>query len=215
MDQNNNPVSIDKSIKKFRNSLIATFLFIIAVVGIFAAQTYAYFWDTSTSTNKIRSGYLDVDLIEVDNPGGETLDVEPIKFFPGMKVNKSVKVSNTGDLPIYVRIKIEKNITNAENDLPEGWEELIYCSFNVDDESTPDVTEKLWIYRDGYYYYYSKIDPNTITPSLFDEIIFSTEMGNEFTNKQLEFKIICQAVQVNGNSSGPLTAIGWPAESGN
>ena len=213
MDQNNNPVTVDKSIKKFRNSLIASFLFLVVMVGIFAAQTYAYFWDTEESTNRISSGRLDVELLEVQDAGQESqFDIAPIRFVPGTRVNKSVKVSNTGNLPVYVRIKIEKTITNLENDLPDGWEELISCNFNVDDESTPGVTEKLWIYRDGYYYYYSKIDPGTITPALFDEITFSTEMGNEFSNKQLEFKIICQAVQVNGNSSSPLTAYGWPAE---
>ena len=213
MDQNNNPVTVDKSIKRFRNSLIASFLFLVVMVGIFAAQTYAYFWDTEGTTNRITAGHLDVELLEVQNAGQESqFDIAPIRFVPGKTVNKSVKVSNTGNLPIYVRIKIEKNITNLENDLPDGWEDLISCNFNVDDESTPDVTEKLWIYRDGYYYYYSKIDPNTITPALFDEITFSTEMGNEFSNKQLEFKVICQAVQVNGNSSSPLTAYGWPAE---
>ena len=213
MDQNNNPVTVDKSIKKFRNSLIASFLFLVVMVGIFAAQTYAYFWDTEESTNHISSGRLDVELLEVQNEGQEMqFDIAPMRFVPGTTVNKSVKVSNTGDLPIYVRIKIEKNITNLENDLPDGWEELISCNFNVDDDSTPDVTEKLWIYRDGYYSYSSKIDPNTITPTLFDQITFSTKMGNEFSNKQLVFKVICQAVQVNGNSSSPLTAYGWPAE---
>ena len=213
MDQNNNPVTVDKSIKKFRNSLIASFLFLVVMVGIFAAQTYAYFWDTEGTSNQIIAGHLDVELLEVQNAGQVSqFDIAPISFVPGTKINKSVKVSNTGNLPIYVRVKIEKNITNLENNLPDGWEELISCNFNVDDESTPDVTEKLWIYRDGYYYYYSKIDPNTTTPALFDEITFSTEMGNEFSNRQLEFKVICQAVQVNGNSSSPLTAYGWPAE---
>ena len=115
-------------------------------------------------------------------------------------------------MPVYVRVKIEKKIINNEKNLPDGWEDLISCEFNLDDESTPNVTERLWTYRDGYYYYYGRIEPNMMTPSLFDEITFSKEMGNEFANTKLEFKVICQSVQANGNSASPLTAWGWPTE---
>jgi hypothetical protein len=50
------------------------------------------------------------------------------------------------------------------------------------------------------------------TASLFDTIYFSPEMGNEFTNSQITFKVICQATQANGNAASPLDAWGWPAE---
>lgn len=214
MDQNTSSAYLDKCTKKLRNSLIGSFLLILAVASVFLAQTYAYFWDTNTvMENKIQTGKLDVELLEVQNTGDEILfGTEPVSFIPGATVRKAVKVSNTGDVPVYVRIKIEKNITDLENNLPDGWEALISCEFNIDDESTANSTEGLWIYRDGYYYYYSKLDPHTITPSLFDKIVFSTLMGNEFANKELEFKVICQSVQANGNSSSPLTAWGWPAE---
>lgn len=213
MDQNNSPVNVDKSVKKFRNSIIGSFLFLFVMLGIFVAQTYAYFWDQTTVTNKIQSGRLDVELLELKATGEELpFNLEPVRFLPGTTVNKTFKISNKGDVPVYVRVKIEKKITNLEKNLPDGWEELISCEFNLDDESTPDVTERLWTYRDGYYYYHGKIDPNTITPSLFDKISFSTEMGNEFANTKLEFKVICQSVQANGNSSSPLTAWGWPTE---
>jgi hypothetical protein len=37
-------------------------------------------------------------------------------------------------------------------------------------------------------------------------------MGNEFTNSEIRFTVICQATQANGNSDSPLTAWGWPSE---
>lgn len=213
MDQNKSPTSTDKSILKLRNSLIGSFLFLVVMVAIFSAQTYAYFWDSTTTTNQIKSGYLDVEFFEVQDGEQETIHTTPVRFLPGTTVNKTVKIVNSGDLPVYVRIKIEKTVTNNENELPDGWEELISCKFHLDDESTPDVKEKLWTYRDGYYYYYSKVDPQAITTSLFDEVYFSTAIGNELANTTLEFKVICQAVQANGNSGDPLTAWGWPDDS--
>ena len=126
MDQNTSSAYLDKCTKKLRNSLIGSFLLIIAVAAVFLAQTYAYFWDTTTVTNTIKSGQLDVELFEVESTGDELLfGTEPVAFLPGTTVKKAVKVKNTGDLPVYIRIKIEKNITDLENNLPEGWEELI------------------------------------------------------------------------------------------
>ena len=37
-------------------------------------------------------------------------------------------------------------------------------------------------------------------------------MGNEFTNSEIRFTVICQATQVTGNSDSPITAVGWPPE---
>ena len=93
MDQNTSSAYIDKCTKKLRNSLIGSFLFIIAIAGVFLAQTYAYFWDTSTVNNTIQSGKLDVELFEVQSTGEEILfGTEPVAFLPGTTVKKAVKV---------------------------------------------------------------------------------------------------------------------------
>ena len=217
MDQNNSPVSIEdpisveknisleKSTKRLRNSLILSFLFITIMAAIFSAQTYAYFWDNSKAEeNRIIAGHLNVEFLEVSDTEDQTTVSAPIKFMPGTRVEKNVTILNSGNLPIYVRIKIEKTIINLENEMPEGWEELISCNIN------PDGSSENWIYRDGYYYYHTKVEPNSVTSALFDEIYFSELIGNEFMGKSVEFKIICEATQSNGNTSSPLTASGWP-----
>ena len=213
MDQNNRTEYVDKSIKKLRNSLIASFLFLVVAVAIFSAQTYAYFWDTkSAGENRIESGSMDIEILEVQDGGQETESGIPTAFLPGTVVNKTFKVKNTGDIPVFIRIKIEKTVLDTDEDeLPEGWEALISCDFKLDDLGTQSV-EGLWVYRDGYYYYNERIESGSITSSLFDKIRFSTEIGNEFTCKEIEFKVICQAVQANGNTGDPLTAWGWPTE---
>ena len=208
MEQSNAPNSIDRSTRQLKITLIASFLFLVVVFAIFSAQTYAYFWDSGVSDNNIIvTGRLDVEFFEVDadNPSGDN-DIDPIRFIPGIKVSKPVMIKNTGNLPVYVRIKVEKTILNPSGEMPSGWEDLIICNFNAsDDASSP------WIYSDGYYYYYTYLEAGCVSATLFDEIYFSEMMGNEFENKDLELRVVCQAVQSNGNSDDPLTAIGWPS----
>ena len=212
MDQNNYPEKVNSNLKRFRNSLILSVLFLFVIAAIFSAQTYAYFWDTRVSSSQtIAPGNLDIELLEIEDiNSSQTMAASPVKFIPGLNISKTVKVKNTGSLSVYLRVKIEKTVINYENDLPEGWEELITCDFKIDDESTPDIIENLWIYRDGYYYYHGEVAPQSTTASLFDVIHFSPVMGNEFTNSTIELKITCQAIQAANNSGNPLTAWGWP-----
>ena len=213
MDQNKEKYT-PKSIKKLRNSMILSFLCLFVAVAIFSAQTYAYFHDTEVmQNNKITTGILDVEFFEVQGANQQTThNADPVKFVPGKTVDKTVKIKNTGNAPVYIRIKIEKSVLDSENIIPNGWEELVICDFNLDDDTTPEI-EKLWTYRDGYFYYITKLDAGSITTSLFDTLHFSNQMGNEFTNTKLQIRLICQAVQSNGNSDSPLTAWGWPADS--
>jgi alternate signal-mediated exported protein len=200
-----------KSIKK---SMIATIGLIVATIAIFSAQTYAYFTDSTTSAqNQIVAGDLDIDIVEMSDPGqGQTAQIDPVNIMPGTSVGKIVRIKNTGDLPVYVRIKIEKSINKAESEIPADWKDLISCNFKLDNVFTTDAIEGLWTYKDGYYYYNVDLSAGSTTASLFDTIYFSPEMGNEFTNSQITFKVICQATQANGNAASPLDAWGWPAE---
>lgn len=207
--------SLKKKDKKFIKSLIYVNLFTLVIIAIFSAQTYAYFSQSVMNPiNKIDTGRFDMEIIELDNnDNGQDFDVSPIKMLPATSVSKKVSVKNTGTLPMYVRIKIEKSINKPENEMPSGWKELIDCNFKVDDIATPDVTEGLWVYHDGYYYYSTSLDAGITTSPLFDTVYFSADMGNQFENSEVSFKIVCQSTQTNGNSDDPITAGGWPPES--
>ena len=213
MNQNNSPEYADKKTKKLGKSLLTSTLLLLITVAIFSAQTYAYFWDSSVAgDNKIITGTTGVEILEVESSGNpEVTYAAPAKFVPGTRVNKIVRVKNTGNIPVYVRFKIEKTLLNFENEISSGWEDFITC--NIDPQSNGSGAG-YWISHDGYYYYYSKLEPQGITEELFDKIYFSIHMGNEFANADLEFKVVCQTVQANGNSDSPLTAWGWPADVG-
>ena len=215
MDQITEKSKLNRQKKKsLRNSIFSMVAFVFITVLIFSAQTYAYFTDNSQSEkNRIASGTLEVELIEMQNTDqGQIAYVNPVEIMPGTEVSKIVKVQNTGSLPMYVRIKIEKSINKPENELPDGWRDLIECNFNLDDESTVGVKEGLWTYRDGYYYYNEPLKPGKTTVPLFDAVSFSADMGNEFTNSTILFTVSCQATQANGNADTAMDAIGWPPE---
>ena len=204
--------NVQKS-KQMKKSLIATLVTLIATIAIFSAQTYAFFTDNATlPENRIMAGTLNMELIELQDTDAVERPTTPVHILPGVSFHHGVSVKNTGTLPFYVRIKVEKTILQSENTIPDGWENLISCNFKVDDESTPEIREGLWVYRDGYYYYIVAVDPNSATTPLFDEVMIYADMDNAFTNSEIQVKVICQSVQSRQNSDNQLTAFGWPDE---
>ena len=199
--------------KNLKISLIATLLFVLVTIVLFSAQTYAYFTSNDSSDqNQIVSGQLDIELIEMkETANGETAYINPVEIMPATSVSKIVKVENAGNLPVYIRIKIEKSINKPENSLPANWQDLISCDFDLDDASTEEM-EGLWTYQDGYYYYNLPLEAGSATVPLFETVFFSAEMGNAFTNSTISFTIKCEATQANGNGNSPMEAVGWPVD---
>ena len=214
MDQTMQSNYVRQKKKSFRNSIISIAALTFVTVAIFSAQTYAYFTDNAASNNnRIVSGNLDIELIEMqDTQQGQIAYVNPVSIMPATDVSKIVSVQNSGSLPVYIRIKIEKSINKPANEIPVDWEDLISCNFKLDNVDTTDKIEGLWTYHDGYYYYNNTLAAGSTTSPLFDTVSFSPAMGNEFTNSEIRFTVICQATQANGNSDSPLTAWGWPPE---
>lgn len=196
--------------KQLRNSLLATFALLLVTMTIFVGQTFAYFTDSQHSQqNRISSGHLDVSIVEMDEEGNLDFSGQPLRMMPATVVNygSGVAIKNTGTLPMYVRIKVEKKILQSENPISPGWEHLIDCNFMAGDTDTYH-----WVYHEGYYYYKVALQAGEKTPLLFDKVLFSPNMGNEFKNCSIQFILVCQSVQTNGNSDDPLAAWGWPDE---
>ena len=216
MEQNAESVFVkeeEKRFKGFKKSVLSMVLFAIVTFGIFSAQTLAYFTQSVESEkNKITAGGLDIEIVEVQNGASrESALTEPVIIMPATSVERAVKVQNTGDLPVYVRIRIEKTTNKAEDEIPEGWQDFITCNFYLDDEATAEVAEGPWIYRNGYYYYSVSLAAGAVTEALFDLISFSPNMGNQFAGSEIRLSVICEATQANGNADVPMDAVGWPA----
>lgn len=202
--------------KAFARSLISIIAFTVVSIIIFSAQTVAYFSENRNSgANTIKSGNVDIDLIEMtETANGVVQYTNPVSVMPATSVSKIVSVYNAGTLPVYVRIKVVKTINKDENSVPANWQDMIACNYNVDNEATTDVKEGAWTYYDGYYYYNLPLAAGQSTASLFDTVIFSPAMGNEFTNSQMTMAVICEATQASGNYAAPWQADGWPAATG-
>lgn len=202
--------------KRMIRALIGTFVFLITIVCIFTAETFAYFNELSDAgQGRIESGKIGTSLVEVDGGGSFELTAEPIKIMPAKVVNYgSVGAENEGTIPVFVRIKVEKTILYSEHEIAPGWEHLISCNFMAKNSTLPPEDQDLWVYREGYYYYKRALMPGEKTTALFDQVVFAPGMGNKFENCAISFRLICQAVQSNGNSEDPTTAWGWPADTG-
>lgn len=214
MDHDNNTLEVVKQKRKksLRNTLISVVSFAFITIVFFSAHTYAYYTDEVNSKKQsLEAGNLDVELIEMKKTdSGETAYVNPVEIMPATSVSKIVKVKNSGSLPVYIRIKIEKTINKDESKLPHDWKELLSCDFDLEDNPSTEEVEGAWTYHDGYYYYNLPLAAGETTSPLFENVFFSAFMGNEFTNCEISFIVRCEATQTIGNASSPIDAIGWP-----
>lgn len=168
--------------KKIVSVALAASLAATAIVG----GTLAYFTDTDNADNVFTVGNVDIVLTEPnwDNGGKE----DAVNMYPGEVVSKDPTVTNVGNNPCLLRVKIE-------------WPE------NVDlDYLTDGVEYKLgenWTARDGVYYYQSILEPTQTTDALFDEIRLDPATTNAQTG-EYDIKVTAEAVQSEG-FTGTLT----------
>ncbi len=187
--------------RSYRTSVIATVLFTLLIFVVFSAQTYAYFTDSAQSfNNSIQSGNLDVSII----PAGQSGDVTSYSFAPGTVIEKEVKIDNAGSLPMYVRAKIDISIdkdglTNDQKaDLVARIINEHLISFNINAENSD------WILSGDYYYYKAALAADAEPVLLYSTVIFSPNMGNEYTNATITITVTTDAVQSDFNGEGPL-----------
>lgn len=180
-------------------------LFSLAVIAIclsiVGTGTLAYFTDSTTAHNVITTGNIDIELIETKADGSIFTDV--IGVMPGTEVSKIVQVKNIGDNAAWVRVNVDKEI-NLRNG--EAGDADAYLSINY---NTGDAVDE-WTKAGDYYYYNQALAPREKTSPLFEEVLFSANMGNEYQNSTAQVYVYAQATQVDNNGTGALDATGWP-----
>ena len=169
----------------------------VAVAGVAAVAlvggTLAYWSSSSTINNPFSTKSYEGETVENFNPadGGD--------WKPGGTVDKQVKVNNTGDYPLYVRVKFEEKWSNLDSNVLESTKanNAVVTSSAVLQESATDGLvaadgtvvkknlaenwEENWIYSaaDGYYYFKKAVQPNGSTENLLESVTLdqSTDMG--------------------------------------
>ncbi|MBO5355234.1 MAG: hypothetical protein J6B09_04115 [Clostridia bacterium] len=192
-----------------KKKIVATCVVMILTVLTFVCSTLAYFTDNSNSRyNTIATGTTSVELLDVTYPYGSDVAVAPgtaIRIFPGYEIKKTVTARNTGDMPMYVRVKLTPEITLANNARGRETEiDTSLVSYNIDEAN--------WtLHTDGYYYYNAALTEGQEAPPLMTKVKFSESMGNLYKDSTIKFTVFIQVVQSSNNGSSAIEAQNWSA----
>jgi len=190
-----------------RNKRIIAVLAITSILAVMVFQTLAFFTAEDTALNRVTMGNVAL-ILNDDTINPETEELEPFPVnglslvMPGDVVDKIVSVTNDGDNPIWVRIRLDRSILLAG--------EAADVDFNV---LGLDLNDEDWTEgADGWFYYNEILAPDETTENLFTQVTFPTSLGNAFMNAEVEIDVLAQGVQSQNNGLTVQEATGWPAE---
>lgn len=160
--------------KKIFISVLLCFLICASCFDV----TYAYLVAKDTAKNIFTVGEIEIEITENYE--------SPQELTAGTTFKKEPKITNTGNVPCYVRIRADFSSSEAEK----------LCSLDFDNTNW---TEKQ---SDGYYYYKVLLQPGAETTTLFTSVTISN------TATQIEdFDILIygEAVQSTNTNDDYLT----------
>lgn len=174
---------------------------LIAVLAVLSTGTLAYFTTTVTADNVVTAGDMKLEIHD-KNSKGEAFTSEGMIVMPGDKIDEIVTVENTGNHPMYLRVKVTKGVNDEV--LADNVENCLKI-----DIANPDE----WTFKDGYYYYQDVLKAGEATPPLFENVeIVGMQVDNRYIGKNFNLKISAYAVQSENNGGTVWDAFGWPAE---
>ena len=171
-----------------KKKIVAIALVACLLLAVAAGATLAYFTDeTEVKKNVFTVGNVDITLTEPkwDASGSE----DAPEVYPGEKLAKDPTVTNVGENPCFVRVKVT------------GWDCLTPASKIT--YRTDYVDGKLgdnWVYNeaDDYFYYSKVLAKGEVTDALFDQIVIPTDLTNGDAATQFSVDVFAQAVQAQG-----------------
>lgn len=191
-------MTMNRKSHPWKRRILCITLLVIGLAAV-ATGTAAYFTAEETANNVITTGCLYMELVE-ETTGGKPWPTEGVTgIMPGMTIDKVVYVKNTGSVPFYARVSVDKTITAAEGS---------NAALNFD-HITIDLNREQWKEQDGYYYYYRALLPGESTEPLLKEVVFEPTMTNEYMDATVQLDVLAQAVQSANNGDDPLKAEGW------
>ncbi|SFN78002.1 hypothetical protein [Proteiniclasticum ruminis] len=190
-----------------RNKRIIAVLAITSILAVMVFQTLAFFTAEDTALNRVTMGNVAL-ILNDDTIDPETEEMEPFPVegfdlvMPGDVIDKIVSVTNDGDNPIWVRIKLDRSLVLEDQSADVDFSVL---GLDLNEE---DWTEG----ADGWFYYNEILAPGETTENLFTQVTFPTSLGNAFMNAEVEIDVLAQGVQSQNNGVTVQEATGWPAE---
>lgn len=192
---------------------VAILSVVIIALSLIAYGTVAYFSTTGTAHNVMTMGNVRIDLADKTIVGEAEKDFNEIypngmPVMPSTEASKLVYVTNTGNNPCYVRVRVYKEVIPADegSQLDTG-----YIGIDFDTDHWVDG-------QDGYWYYKTALASGFQTEKLFSTVTFDRAMGNDYMNCTFNIIVSAQAVQSSNNAfdseagASVLDVVGWPVD---
>lgn len=165
-------------------------LLVVGVLGMLTVLggTLAYFTTTTNVVNKFKTGLYQNKIVEEF--------VSPTNWTPGTVTEKTVKVTNTGDIPMAVRASItEKWVSASGKELSlKDSNNNVASIIGFGDEWTKD--------NDGFYYYGTKENKTVLDASAETTSFIKSVKFNENIKATLNENVSADGKTVTYTSSG-------------
>lgn len=184
-----------------RNIVLVVLLVLLVLSAVSSALTFR----TRTGQVKNRISYGNVELTLIENTLENGVEIPftqntPVKVSGG-EYSRIVRVKNTGEHPIYVRVALRLTAVDGN-----GQETTLPTDFYSYDINNSDWTES-----DGWYYYnHAALTANEETNTLMTKIMFDHTKLNDVAGYELTLHIQAEAVQSENNGDTVWQAVGWP-----
>lgn len=163
--------------KRNLNKLQLLILSLLVVMTVTVGGTVAYL---TTMTEPVTNTFTP-----------STVTGEVTEDFDG-EVKKNIQVKNTGDIAVYVRVKLVTYRVNKNGDHIGGAAEI--SNFNLGEN---------WVEHNGYYYYTVPVEPDNRSSSLTDEVGIKLQEYEDADGGKQVIEVMAEVIQ-----SEPAEAVG-------
>ena len=175
---------IKENSKNKKKLLVVGALGMLTVLG----GTLAYFTTTTNIVNKFKTGLYQNKIVEEF--------VSPTNWTPGTVTEKTVKVTNSGDIPMAVRASITEKWVSASG------KELSLKDSNNNVASIIEFGEEWTKDNDGFYYYGTKENKTVLDASAETTSFIKSVKFNENIKATLKESVSSDGKTVTYTSSG-------------
>ncbi len=175
---------IKENSKNKKKLLVVGALGMLTVLG----GTLAYFTTTTNIVNKFKTGLYQNKIVEEF--------VSPTNWTPGTVTEKTVKVTNNGDIPMAVRASITEKWVSASG------KELSLKDSNNNVASIIEFGEEWTKDNDGFYYYGTKENKTVLDASAETTSFIKSVKFNENIKATLKESVSSDGKTVTYTSSG-------------
>lgn len=177
-------IEIKENSKNKKKLLVVGALGMLTVLG----GTLAYFTTTTNIVNKFKTGLYQNKIVEEF--------VSPTNWTPGTVTEKTVKVTNSGDIPMAVRASITEKWVSASG------KELSLKDSNNNVASIIEFGDEWTRDNDGFYYYGTKENKTVLDASAETTSFIKSVKFNENIKATLKESVSSDGKTVTYTSSG-------------